>query len=84
VLTRLANAAERMIKENLTPIVLCTPELRRALRTLCSRATPHLRVISLAEVASGFELRSVASIAMPTAASPKISTKGEGAARRAT
>jgi len=50
---------------------------------LCSRATPHLRVISLAEVASGFELRSVASIAMPAAASPKISTKGEGAARRA-
>jgi flagellar biosynthesis protein FlhA len=83
VLTRLASATDRMIKENITPIVLCTPELRRALRTLCSRATPHLRVISFAEVAAGFELRSFASISVPTSTSSKTSTKEEGAVRLA-
>jgi len=62
VLARIASAAERMIKSNLTPIVLCTPQLRRHLRALCERATPHVRVMSLAEVAAGFELRFFGSI----------------------
>jgi flagellar biosynthesis protein FlhA len=62
VLIRIAGAAEKMIKNNLTPVMLCTPQLRRQLRALCERATPHLRVISLAEVATGFELRAFSSI----------------------
>jgi flagellar biosynthesis protein FlhA len=64
VLTRIAAATEKMIKSNLAPVMLCTPELRRHLRTLCERAAPHLRVISLAEVASGFEVRSFSSISL--------------------
>jgi flagellar biosynthesis protein FlhA len=68
VLVRIAGAAERMIKSNLVPIMLCTPELRRQLRNLCERVAPHLRVISLAEVASGFELRSFSSISVPAPA----------------
>jgi flagellar biosynthesis protein FlhA len=73
VLVRLAGAAEKMLKSNLVPIVLCAPELRRYLRSLCERAAPHLRVISLAEIAAGFELRpfSSISIAAPTAALTK-------------
>jgi flagellar biosynthesis protein FlhA len=63
VLVRIAGAAERMIKARLTPALLCTPELRRQLRHLCERAAPHLRVLSLAEVATGFELRVFATIA---------------------
>jgi flagellar biosynthesis protein FlhA len=62
VVMRLAAAAEKMMKSNLTPVVLCTPELRRQLRALCERAAPHLRVISVAEVAPGFELRAFSSI----------------------
>jgi len=68
ILIRIANAAEKMIKSNLIPVMLCTPQLRRQLRTLCERATPHLRVISLAEVAVGFELRSFSSITGAAAA----------------
>jgi flagellar biosynthesis protein FlhA len=64
VLMRIASAAEKMIKSNLAPIMLCTPELRRHLRTLCERAAPHLRVISLAEVATGFEVRAFTSISL--------------------
>ncbi len=71
VLVRVASAAQKMLNSNLVPIMLCTPDLRRHLRTLCERAAPHLRVISLAEVAPGFELRVFSSISMaaPAAAS---------------
>jgi flagellar biosynthesis protein FlhA len=62
VLVRIAAAVDKMIRNNLVPVILCTPELRRHLRTLCERVSPHLRVISLAEIASGFELRAFASI----------------------
>ncbi|HKU13567.1 MAG TPA: flagellar biosynthesis protein FlhA [Steroidobacteraceae bacterium] len=65
VLLRIASAAEKMIKSNLVPVILCAPDLRRQLRLLCERVAPHLRVISLAEVASGFELRSFQAITVP-------------------
>ena len=64
LLLRLAAAAERMLKSHLVPVVLCSPALRRPLRSLCERAVPHLRVISIAEVAPGFELRAHAAITL--------------------
>lgn len=64
VLVRIAGAAEKMLKSNHVPIMLCTPELRRHLRSLCERVAPHLRVISLAEIATGFELRAFSSISL--------------------
>jgi flagellar biosynthesis protein FlhA len=64
VLARVAAATEKMIKSNLIPVVLCAPDLRRQLRGLCERVAPHLRVISLAEVATGFELRAFSSISL--------------------
>jgi flagellar biosynthesis protein FlhA len=67
VLMRIAAAAEKMIKSNLAPVMLCTPELRRHLRVLCERAAPHLRVISLAEIAAGFEVRAFSSITIANA-----------------
>jgi flagellar biosynthesis protein FlhA len=84
VLIRIAAAAEKMVKSNLVPIMLCTPELRRQLRNLCERVAPHLRVISLAEVASGFELRAFSSIsiAAPAAAAASAAfNKPESPAR---
>jgi flagellar biosynthesis protein FlhA len=76
VLVRIAGAAEKMIKSNLIPVLLCTPQLRRHLRALCERAAPHLRVISLAEVASGFELRSFSSITGVSAAAAISNQEG--------
>ncbi|HEY5759700.1 MAG TPA: flagellar biosynthesis protein FlhA, partial [Steroidobacter sp.] len=69
VLVRIAAAAEKMMKSNHVPVMLCTPDLRRHLRNLCERAAPYLRVISLAEIASGFELRAFASITVPESTS---------------
>ncbi|MCW7540884.1 flagellar biosynthesis protein FlhA [Aquabacterium sp. A7-Y] len=62
LLLRIAASSERMMKSNLIPVVLCAPELRRQLRALCERATPHLRVVSMAEIPPGYELRAFASI----------------------
>jgi flagellar biosynthesis protein FlhA len=75
VLVRIAHAAERMLKSNLLPVMLCAPQLRRQLRGLCERAAPHLRVISLAEVAAGFELRAFSSITstVPASAATSVS-----------
>jgi flagellar biosynthesis protein FlhA len=47
-----------MMKNNLLPVLLCAPELRRHLRTLSERALPHLRVLSLAEIPRAIELKS--------------------------
>lgn len=55
---RLVFHAEKMMKSNLLPVVLCAPELRRHIRSLSERVLPHLRVISMAEVPHAVELKS--------------------------
>lgn len=61
-LLRIAAQAEKMLKSNLIPVVLVSADVRRHVRALCERATPHLRVLSVVEVAPGFELRAFAAI----------------------
>lgn len=58
MLSRLAQLAERMMKSNLLPVLLCAPDLRRQIRMLSERMLPHLRVLSMAEVPATVELRS--------------------------
>lgn len=64
VLLKLAQQAERMMKNSMTPILLCPVELRRHIRTLSERAIPHLRVLSVAEIPIQFELKSYASVSL--------------------
>lgn len=58
LVARLVQQAERMMKGNLLPVLLCAPELRRHLRMLSERVMPHLRVLSMAEVPQNIELKS--------------------------
>lgn len=58
VLTRLAQQAERMMKQNLLPVLLCAPELRRHVRGLSERVIPHLRVLAMTEIPRSIELKS--------------------------
>ena len=55
---RVAQQAERMMKSNLLPVLLCAPELRRHVRSLSERVMPHLRVLSLTEIPQSIELKS--------------------------
>lgn len=67
-ITRLAYQTERMMKSNLLPVLLCSPELRRHIRVLSERAVPHLRVLSMAEIPQSFELKSFGVVATQPAA----------------
>ncbi|HEX6362347.1 MAG TPA: flagellar biosynthesis protein FlhA [Albitalea sp.] len=60
LLARLVQQAERMMRSNLLPVLLCAPDLRRHLRAVSERALPHLRVISMTEVPPSVELKSYA------------------------
>jgi len=55
---RLVQQAEKMMKSNLLPVLLCSPELRRHVRALSERVMPHLRVLSMAEIPHNIELKS--------------------------
>ena len=56
--SRLVGHAERMMKSNLLPVLLCSPELRRHIRMLSERVVPHLRVLSMNEIPQSIELKS--------------------------
>lgn len=57
---RLVTVSERMMKNNLLPVLLCAPDLRRHLRSLSERVLPHLRILSMTEVPQSIELKSYA------------------------
>lgn len=57
-LLHLMQQAEKMMKSNLLPVLLCSPQLRRHLRLLSERGLPHLRVLSMAEIPHTIELKS--------------------------
>lgn len=61
-LLHLMQQAEKMMKNNLLPVLLCAPELRRHLRLLSERHLPHLRVLSMAEIPQGVELKSCGTV----------------------
>lgn len=58
LMARLAQLTERMMKSNLLPVLLCSPELRRHMRMLSERVMPHLRVLSMTEIPQTIELQS--------------------------
>ncbi|BBB70255.1 flagellar biosynthesis protein FlhA (plasmid) [Undibacterium sp. YM2] len=64
VITGVAKHAEKMMKSNLLPVLLCAPELRRHMRVLSERMVPQLRVLSLAEVPNTLELRAFATLSL--------------------
>jgi len=57
-MVRLVQQGERMMKNNLLPVLLCSPELRRHVCSLAERVMPHLRVLSMTEIPHNIELKS--------------------------
>jgi flagellar biosynthesis protein FlhA len=62
LLTRLSAQAERMMKANMLPVLLCSPDLRRHVRLLSERMIPHMRVLSMAEVPNSVNLKSYGTV----------------------
>jgi flagellar biosynthesis protein FlhA len=63
-LQQLIQQADRMMKSNLLPVLLCSPDLRRHVRMLAERGLPHLRVLSMAEVPRGLELKAFGTVSV--------------------
>jgi flagellar biosynthesis protein FlhA len=64
VIARLAQQCERMMKSNLLPVLLCSPDLRRHVRALSERVMPHLRVISVTEIPQSVDLKAFGTVSL--------------------
>ena len=64
LLSRMAAQSERMMKGNMLPVLLCSPDLRRHIRALSERVIPHMRILSLAEVPNSVNLKSFGTISL--------------------
>lgn len=64
LLARLAAQSERMMKSNMLPVLLCSPDLRRHLRLLSERVLPHMRILSMAEIPNSISLKSYATVSL--------------------
>jgi flagellar biosynthesis protein FlhA len=64
LLSRIAAQAERMMKANMLPVLLCSPDLRRHLRTLSERVIPHMRILSMAEIPSSVSLKAYGTVTL--------------------
>jgi flagellar biosynthesis protein FlhA len=64
VMGKLAAQADKMMKNNLVPILLCAPDLRRHVRVLSDRMMPQLRVLSMAEVPTTVDLRGFGTVSL--------------------
>ncbi|SDF63220.1 flagellar biosynthesis protein FlhA [Massilia sp. PDC64] len=64
LLSRLAAQSERMMKGNMLPVLLCSPDLRRHLRALSERVVPHMRILSMAEIPNSVNLKASGVVAL--------------------
>jgi flagellar biosynthesis protein FlhA len=58
LIRKLIPAVEAMMRESLSPVLLCSPEIRRYLKIFTRRSMPRLSVLSVNEVPSTVDLRS--------------------------
>ena len=62
LINKLAPAADSMIRQSLSPVLLCGPDIRRHLKAFTRRPIPRLAVISVNEVPPAIDLTSFAVI----------------------
>lgn len=58
MLTRLAAQTEKMVGASLSPVLLCSPELRRHIRRVTERSLPQLSVLSIPEIPPNVNVQS--------------------------
>jgi flagellar biosynthesis protein FlhA len=65
-LNRIVGHVDAMMRQNVTPVLLCRPEIRRHLKTFTRRIAPRLAVLSMNEVPHSVNLRSFAMLSVDT------------------
>ncbi|MEK7816984.1 MAG: FHIPEP family type III secretion protein, partial [Actinomycetota bacterium] len=59
LLARMAGEVEKMMGNNIMPVLLCNQNLRRHLRQFTERVMPHLSIVSLSEVPNSVNLKAL-------------------------
>jgi flagellar biosynthesis protein FlhA len=60
LIRKLIPMAETMMRQSLAPVLLCSPEIRRYLKTFTRRSIPKLSILSVNEVPHTIDLKSFA------------------------
>ncbi|HEY0959850.1 MAG TPA: flagellar biosynthesis protein FlhA [Novosphingobium sp.] len=60
----LISMAEAMIRQSLSPVLLCSPEIRRHLKTFTRRSIPKLFIVSVNEIPHTVDLRSFSVVSL--------------------
>ncbi|MDF3836839.1 flagellar biosynthesis protein FlhA [Cupriavidus basilensis] len=63
-LSRLMSLTENMMRQNLMPVLLCSPEIRRQIKVFSGRAVPRLSVLSIGEIPGSMKLKSFAVVSL--------------------
>jgi flagellar biosynthesis protein FlhA len=64
LLARLSAQSDRMMKANMLPVLLCSPELRRHMRSLSERVIPHMRILSMSEIPNTVNLKAYGTVSL--------------------
>ena len=70
LVARTVGLAEQMVRNNLMPVLLCAPDIRRHFRVLTERALPHMRVLAVTEVPNLVALKAFGSVTLPGPPAP--------------
>lgn len=57
-LKKLLTFADNMMRSNLSPVLLCSSEMRRHIKSFTRRAVPRLAVVAISEVPTSIDLKS--------------------------
>jgi len=64
-LRSIVQETEKQLANNVQPILLCSPSIRRPLRAMISRAIPHVEVLSIGELGQYVQVSSAGVISIP-------------------
>lgn len=64
-LRSIVQETEKQLANNVQPILLCSPFIRRPLRAMISRAIPHVEVLSIGELGQYVQVSSAGVISIP-------------------
>ncbi|UGQ28862.1 flagellar biosynthesis protein FlhA [Acinetobacter calcoaceticus] len=64
-LRSIVQETEKQLANNVQPILLCSPSIRRPLRAMISRAIPHVEVLSISELGQYVQVSSAGVISIP-------------------
>lgn len=63
-LRSIVQETEKQLANNVQPVLLCSPSIRRPLRAMISRAIPHVEVLSIAELGQFIQISSAGIISI--------------------